>query len=324
MNLIDAVAEQIRRNGKPVVTWFDVEEVVRRLFRERRFDGKPLKIRRDYPTAETFGAIRRALINPYSLDLRGALSELIELQSALLEQAAQTGGQLLVEDPEFPRQVWRVAGVADGTPEELCCLVDPWCYVSHFSAMQRWNLSNRNPLALHLTRPARTIWKQQAEAELRAIRRITPSDLVSKPRIHVTFPSMLRHRELQVFQPSYLGHSVSIADSHARVATIGQTFWDMMQEPKRCGGMTHVIEVWQEKAEDYVEEIISLFEDKNMPTTNLAFCRAGYVFEEVLGLQDSRVGEWTRFGKQGGSAKLDPEAPFETRHSERWNLSLNV
>jgi predicted transcriptional regulator of viral defense system len=322
--LIDAVAEQIRRTGKPIVTWFDVEDVVRRLFRERKFDGKPLKIRRDYPTTETFGAIRRALINPYSLDLRGALSELIELQSALLEQAAESGGQLLVEDPEFSGQVWRVAGVPDGTPEELCCLADPWCYVSHLSAMQRWGFSNRNPLALHITRPARKIWRQQADAELREIQRTAPSDLVSKGRIHVTFPSSLRRRELLVFQPSYLGHSVTISDSHARVGTVGQTFWDMMQEPRRCGGMAHVMEIWQEKAEDYIEEIISVFEDKEMPTTNLAFCRAGYVFEEIVGHQDSRIAAWTRFGKQGGSAKLDPEAPFETRHSERWNLSLNV
>lgn len=324
MNFIDAVAEQIRRDKKPVVTWFDVEQVVRHLFRERLFDGKPLKIRRSSPTAETFAAVRRALVDPHSLGLGGPLSELVELRSALLEQAAESGGRLLVEDAELPGQVWRVAGVPDGTPEELCCLVDPWCYVSHLSAMQRWGLSNRNPLALHLTRPTRAIWQQQAKAELRGMLPTGAGGEPLKPRVHVALPATLRRRDLNVFQPSYFGKHVPIADSHARVATVGQTFWDTVQEPGRCGGMAHVVEVWEEGAEDYVEEIVSAFEDEVMPTTHLAFCRAGYLLEEVVGIEDERVAGWTRFSKRGGSAKLDPAAPFATRHSERWNLSLNA
>lgn len=323
LNLIDAVAEQLRRDQRPVVTWFDVEQVVRRLFRDRHLDGKPLRIRRSSPAAETFAAVRRALINPHGLDT-GPLAELIELRSALLEQAAESGGRLLIEDAEFLGRVWRVAGVPDGTPEELCCLVDPWCYVSHLSAMQRWSLSNRNPLALHLTRPAAAIWQQQARAELRDLPASEPSGVLFKPRTRVAFPDRLRRRPLQVFQPSYLGRCVPVADSYARVATVGQTFWDMVQEPARCGGMTHVVEVWEERAEDYAEEIIAVFEDGALPTTHLAFCRAGYLLEEVVGVSDSRVAAWTRFGRRGGSAKLDPTAPFVERHSERWNLSLNA
>ncbi len=323
LNLIDAIAEQLRRDQQPVVTWFDVEQVVRRLFRERHFDGKSLKIRRSSPAAETFAAVRRALVNPHSLDA-GPLAELVELRSALLEQAAESGGRLLVEDAEFPSRVWRVAGVPDGTPEELCCLVDPWCYVSHLSAMQRWGLSNRNPLALHLTRPSKAIWQQQARAELRGLPSPEPGGVPPKSRTHVAFPHRLRRRELQVFQPTYLGRCVLVADSHAQVATVGQTFWDMVQEPGRCGGMAHVVEVWEEKAEDYAEEIIAIFEDGALPTTHLAFCRAGYLLEEVVGVADPRVAGWTRFGRRGGSAKLDPMAPFAERHSERWNLSLNA
>lgn len=300
-----------------------MEHVVRRLFRERHLNGKPLKIRRSSPAAETFAAVRRALINPHSLDA-GPLAELVELRSALLEQAAESGGRLLVEDPEFSGRVWRVAGVPDGTPEELCCLVDPWCYVSHLSAMQRWGLSNRNPLALHLTRPAAAIWQQQARAELRGLPAPEPGGAPSKPRTRIAFPDRLRRRELQVFQPTYLGRYVSVADDHARVGMVGQTFWDMVQEPARCGGMAHVVEVWEERAEDYCEEIIATFEDERLPTTHLAFCRAGYLLEEVVGVADPRIAAWTRFGKRGGSAKLDPAAPFAERHSERWNLSLNV
>ena len=323
MNLIDAIAEQLRRNQLPIVTWFDVDQVVRHLFRERHIDGKPLKIRRTSPSAETFSAVRRALINPQSLDT-GPLAELIELRSALLEQSAESTGRLLVHDMEFPGPVWRVAGVPDGTPEELCCLVDPWCYVSHLSAMQRWGLSNRNPIELHMTRPARAIWHQQARAELHSLPAPQQGGAPLKSRTRIAFPNRLRRRNLQVFQPAYLGRCVSVADSHARVATVGQTFWDMVQAPGRCGEMAHVVTVWEERAEDYAEEIITTFEDSALPTTNLASCRAGYLLEEVVHIEDARVAAWTRFGSRGGSARLDPAAPFVERHSERWNISINV
>jgi hypothetical protein len=191
--------------------------------------------------------------------------------------------------------------------------------------MQQWGLSNRNPRALHLTRPSKPIWRQRAKEEAHALDHdLEPGDEAPSPRERAAFPPMLRKQELHVFEPGHFGHMVPIPDSHARIATIGQTFRDTVQEPALCGGMSYVLEVWEDHAGTYLDEIIEAMNAPGLKTNKIAYVRAGYILNERLKIQDARVDEWTRFAQRGGSSKLDPERPFEPTFSERWMLSLNV
>src|SRR6478609_6049381 len=48
--------------------------------------------------------------------------------------------RVLVADNDFRSGVWRIVqSVTAGSTEEVCCLADPFCYVSHLSAMHRYN-----------------------------------------------------------------------------------------------------------------------------------------------------------------------------------------
>ncbi len=66
-----------------------------------------------------------------------------------------------------------------GTAEEVACLADPFCYVSHLSAMQRYGLTDRSPEALHITRPSRPVWNAMKAEKL----------AVELPPEHVTQPT---------------------------------------------------------------------------------------------------------------------------------------
>ena len=48
----------------------------------------------------------------------------------------------------------RVLSVPDLSSREIVCTVDRFCYISHLSAMQHWNLTNLIPHWLMLTRPS--------------------------------------------------------------------------------------------------------------------------------------------------------------------------
>ena len=108
---------------------------------------------------------------------------------------------------------------------------------------------------------------------------------------------------------------------YGRVATHGQIFLDMVVRPSWCGGISNVLKVWRRKANDYLDEIIDAV---NEHEAKLPKVRAGYIFDEVLGVTDERVLDWRKFAQRGSSQKLDPEKPYAPIYSENWMLSLNV
>ena len=64
---------------------------------------------------------------------------------------------ILRNDEDYGARLIRVLTVSEQSAEEIVCLADPLCYVSHMSAMQRWGLTDRSSKALICTRPARKI-----------------------------------------------------------------------------------------------------------------------------------------------------------------------
>ena len=52
--------------------------------------------------------------------------------------------------------------------------------------------------------------------------------------------------------------------------------------------------------------------------------RLGFLLTEVCHLSDPRIEGWTRHAQRGGSRKLDPQAEYDPRYSEKWMLSINV
>ena len=106
-----------------------------------------------------------------------------------------------------------------------------------------------------------------------------------------------------------------------RVSTIGQTFLDMLQKPDLCGGMTHVLEVWEEYAATYLNQIVPTID---ATPGALIKSRAGYIFQEYLGLEHPDIEKWETFSQRGGSRKLDPSKEFAPTYSEKWMISINV
>ena len=119
----------------------------------------------------------------------------------------------------------------------------------------------------------------------------------------------------------YPGTSVQNPAGFVRVATIGQTFLDMLRNPELCGGMAHVLDVWQEHADNWFREIIEAVDES---PSGIAKCRAGYILEERLGIHNNRIDGWKTAAQRGGSRKLDPFRPFSPEYSETWMISLNA
>jgi hypothetical protein len=148
----------------PVVTLYDFYVLGDHLFRTKVWNSAPLKrMPHDWDQVRAKNAVRR-------LEARRAL----------------------VADSDFASGVWRVTqATRAGSAEEVACSADPFAYVSHLSAMQRYSLTDRSPQALHLTTPKRPLWNalrnERALHDLPEVQRVE-SPILNRPGFRDTGP----------------------------------------------------------------------------------------------------------------------------------------
>jgi len=229
-------------------------------------------------------------------------------------------------DPDYPRH-YRVLTIPDSPADDIVCLIDQFCHIAYLSAMQRWGLTDRIPHALMISRPdEKTVTTMaataMAESNAGIPRRHRPSHREMGPfRLNnIAHPPTVRGRSVKLYRSRQSGQSVSERSGFARISTIGQTFLDMLRRPTLCGGMSHVLDIWEEHAALYLDSIITTVETANP----IVKCRAGYIIEERLGIEDSRVAAWRDHARRGGSRVLDPARPYAPIWSDKWKISLNA
>lgn len=222
-----------------------------------------------------------------------------------------------------PSNAFSLIGTNAQDPRVLACGIDPFCYVSHLSAMEFHGLTNRMPEILYLSTPAPKDWKVFAlermkhdlgdnveayrDAGLPAMQPTSLSKLLGKPV----------HRTASVHYGAYRVYP----DQHLRVSTLGRTFLDMLRAPELCGGIHHVIECFQDHAKPYLRLIADELDQHGSAIDKV---RAGFILECLCGLSDARIENWKTLAKRGGSRKLDPAEDYSENFSEPWCLSINV
>ena len=283
------LAQLLEENGKPVLSRFDFFRIIWRMYRES--SGKRLYLRGDKPGRGDYDRLK-----------------------SILRKAGVIG-----TDRDYGARVIRVLSISDLPAEDIICLADPTCYISHLSAMQRWGLTDRSPEALVLTRPDR---KTAAERLLAYRTEVVGDDEASSfPLPIVGHPARVRGRPVRICESRAAGAFLKNRGSDVRLSTIGQTFLDMLQKPNLCGGMPHVLDAWEEHAETYLDDIVAAVDTA---TGGLVKSRAGYILEDRQGLHHRGIERWKAFGQRGGSRKLDPAKDFVPTFSETWMISLNV
>lgn len=214
--------------------------------------------------------------------------------------------------------------------EEALCSVDPFVFVSHLSAMAWHGLTDRIPTTLFATRPSATLWKNLSEARLHAeLRELFPLYLEAGfPAYRPFNASKLYRRPLNIWSSRRLDDAFhaafkKVAEGRVRLATVARCFLDMVREPELCGGIHHVIEVYEEHASNHVETILA---EVDRHGNRIEQARVGYLLERADPAIESHpiLAAWAKKVQRGGSRKLDPSADYADRYSKRWALSINV
>jgi predicted transcriptional regulator of viral defense system len=120
----------------------------------------------------------------------------------------------------------------------------------------------------------------------------------------------------------HLGAFKNVRDRTMRIATIGRTFLDMLTRPEKCGGINHVLSVYEEFGVQYLPLIVDELEAHGAPIDKV---RAGYIFNEVLNINDNATIEsWVSLAQRGGSRKLDSSEEYLPKWPDKWKISINI
>lgn len=242
--------------------------------------------------------------------------DISDARKALLDQG------VFIEDVALPSTVHRLSERAHTDASEVLSSIDPFGFVSHLSAMEFHGLTDRLPTTIFFTTLSNAAWRSAAEEKMADDLQDDRQIYIGQglPQLRHTQVKFVQKMPVRVTRTSVRGGYRLANDGALRIAKLGRTFLDMLRHPERCGGIHHVLDVYVQRAQDYVPLILAAVERHGKPIDKV---RAGYILEERCGIRDERIDSWLQFAQRGGSRKLDAQAEYVPHFSERWMLSIN-
>lgn len=297
MNRFKATTLLIGELDQPVVTLYKLGLIVHQLYHDKQFKG------------ETLDGLKKPAAERKDLN-------------AIIKRLQEDG--ILSEYKGLPgTSVFSLLGRSHESPLDVICTIDPFGYISHLSAMEYHGLTDRIPGKIILSSPAQAEWRTFANARME---KDLGNDLQAylangMPRLQRIKANKIGKQEVHTFNSLHLGAYRTIRGRMLRVSTIGRTFLDMLRNAELCGGINHVIDVYEEFAQQHLKLVVEEIDRHGKPIDKV---RAGYILDELMDLKDPHIEQWVQYAQRGGSRKLDALAEYESVWSEKWCLSLNV
>lgn len=298
MDTRKAAATEISKLNQPVITLYQIAIIIFKLYRAGSYKGQ--KLTRLKKTRASRSDCTRIISD---LAAVGILGESHSVRHS---------------------HVFNVLGGERGEPSEVICSIDPFGYISHLSAMEWHGFTDRVTHTLFYSSPPSQSWnrfawtKMQKDVGEESIQDYLTQQLPRLTRLNI---KKIGRTSVHRYSSEHLGAFVSIQGRPLRVSTIGRTFLDMIREPDLCGGIHHVLDVYEQHSARYLNLIV---DETDRHGRIIDKIRVGYVIDERMGLSDSRIDGWTKLVQRGGSRKLHAGSPYSPDYSEKWCLSTNI
>jgi predicted transcriptional regulator of viral defense system len=202
---------------------------------------------------------------------------------------------------------------------ELLLEVNPYAFLSHFSALAFHGLTDRQANMISMTGPrvlpsdVIPIDTVAADWEDIPLPAWTPRpDAILRTPIRWSTVSAARYNGFLEYQPY---------GARIRVSTPERTLVDSLQAPDLSGGIANVLRAWAIGGP--AARLDQLVAEVERYDVQLLRQRVGFVLER-LGLTHPVLDQWQQRSHRGGSSRLVGTEPFSSRFDDRWNLSINA
>jgi len=209
----------------------------------------------------------------------------------------------------------------NNSPQELLNIIYPYGYLSHLSAMQYYDLTDKLPITVFMTFLSNAEWKfAGTEEHLEKVSDFFENDEVTFyiPRYPVEDEHFGKNL---VFKRVKKLELYSEFDNKLKVINIGELFIQMLQEPDLCGGFDHVLDTYKEYGKIFLRKIL-----KSLDTASkIDQTRVGFILDKILGLKNPKIDsiKESMQGQRGSSRKMISKEPFSPYFCLEWNISLN-
>jgi len=294
MKAIKAITLSLGDLDKIVISGYQLGLIVNRIYKNKFYKGEEINLQKDFAEKK---------------DLTKYLKILL--------------GEGILSPYKKNKGIYTLIGKGNQDTEDVACAVDPFCYISHLSAMAYHGLTDRIPSKLYISTPTISEWRSFAENQMKKDlgEDYTQYKTNGLPKFAYLKMEKINKTEIHHLNSKHLGAYKSVRGRPIRVATIGRTFLEMLKSPELCGGINHVLDVFEEYGEKHLRLITDDIDKNGTPIIKV---RAGYIFEELLNIKSEVVEKWSSFAQRGGSRKLDPKSEYIPEWSDKWKLSLNV
>lgn len=277
---------------KPVINQYELISYIYMLYRDKSFDGVKIgKISLDEPDARV---------------IQRNIDDLIDKK-------------IISQHIGLP--IYFVNGRPIPTAQQYICSIYQFSYLSYLSAMEWHGITDRIPYTVHVTACLNSRYKTLLnEIIFKEFNNVSNLNAFYMPR--VSAPPSFDGKKFKIHQSSSFVMPREVSGSGGvRVSTIGDTFLDMLKKPDLCGGINHVIDVYEEFAADHLPVILRAFDKRG---NSMDRARCGYILENVCCLSHRTIDKWKSDVQRGGSRKLVPENEYSSEYSEAWCLSINL
>ena len=208
------------------------------------------------------------------------------------------------------------------TPIELIFPLFPYAYLTHLSAMRHYSITDRIPKKIQIEIPSRPKWKSLLVEDIKKM------DVLAKDKDMILnyLPRYPKSNEIY-FKKRILVSSTSKSlpyltlDNGVRVVEIGALFVEMINNPIECGGIEHVMDVFEEYGLIFKKKIYKAALESSL----ISQARIGFIFEQILEQSDTEILKMKSRNKdlRGGSRVFLTGEDFSNVINIEWNLSLN-
>lgn len=249
--------------------------------------------------------------------------------------------RVLLRDRKIRAQKWSTKGfryiTINSKPgeniEKILSATYPIGYIGYISAIKHYNLIGNTSNSIYFVTVNRDTWKRGCLKS-----------------IYDTFPELKRNKDFfqELFEDIYVEDLIPTYPveetidfsqvviinqnrlspeeewNNIRVESLPYLYIDILRNPKYCGGLGQVLQIYTSIDDKVFEEVIEIL-DGDSRSTNIDKARFGFIFEKIFRIENNIFLKWKeeQLYKRGGTRKLVSYLPFESTYDEDWNISVN-